>query len=627
MITDTNPFQFGRYEHEADPAIYMPGRYCEFAKGTNFYIFGNRGSGKTAILRSLCYKDKIKVSSFRVDAAHFQEGRVLGMYTRISDLQLPRFNWLSNEPEIREFLFGSYFSFMHCQLLCDSLATLSANGYIPISTEDEMRFSEAFYSCFSDITELTRQSPYMYTFRSVKDTFQQLLEQVHVIALRPTSIEKISTPFLQPNKPRLDRFTDLLIDKVKLLSDWRFIICLDEAEVYVNWQQKIINSYVHGTKAPWSYLIAFQENMFEKEETATPNQKLSNSDRILKSLDTVKHKDYTEFADGVIRLRLSRAGHPNEEATLQSLVGKIHVNDLLALQLSESTQSAARILLADAEKNRSLFRVKEKTKSPPVYETWLMMREPKVTKQVELMKDALESRRISSGYIRKKHLVAYHNICKHFRFNPIYAGVDAVCGLSDRCVRDLLRMLYFMFTTMDSDRWLKADVKDQCYINVRTQSESIRNASVDKREKMSDEVVSYSDEVHMLIDNLGELFKTYQSDERSALEPDRGILRILCPSKVDGDVFLAIVKEAQFCGLINVHRAGSEMTIRLHTLLNPKYDLPSRKPSYSVTVNLALAKEFLLKKFDQRLAHLILNPRRPKVIVERQLFELPAEEQ
>ncbi|MHB9131122.1 MAG: ORC-CDC6 family AAA ATPase [Armatimonadota bacterium] len=623
MNTSINPFKFGRYEHEADPAIFLPRRYSEFATGTNYYIQGSRGTGKTAILRSLSFKDRVKATSFRVDAAQFQSERVLGLYTRVSDLQMPRFTWLSDKPEICEYLFGAYFSFMHCQLLCDALATLPARGYLPIAAEEEIRFVEAFYSIFADIVALTTPTAYRHTFSSIRDTFQQLLGQIHEIAVRPRSIEEIAGPFLQPNKDRLDRFTELLIEKVGSLHDWRFILCLDEAEVFVHWQQKIINSYVHGTKSPWSYLIAFVENSFELWETATPNQSLGVDDRIVRSLDNISRRDFIDFADGVVRLRLERAGYDGNTTTLQSLIGTVSVNDLLQQQLSDSTKREARSLLAEAKNNRSLFRVPNATKSSPIYETWLVKMDPSIAASIELFDDALENRRISSSTIRKRHLVAYHNICMHFGIQPIYAGEDAIIGLSDQCVRDLLRMLYYMFQADESIDWLTTCGSDGRHLGIQTQNGAIRQASIDKRNKMSDEVVTNFAEVESLIDNLGKMFRIYQRKKDSSLDTEHGLLRINFTKAQEDDPLFAIISEARYCGLIHAKRTKTDITVRLHAMLNPIYDLPGRRPSYHVTADLLRAKDFLLGKFDRKMAIDILHSRSSGTKDQGQLFTLP----
>lgn len=605
-----NPFKFGRYEHEAHPAIFLPRRYSEFASGTSYYIQGSRGTGKTAILRSLSSKDRVKPSSFQMNVQQFLNERILGLYTRVSDLQIPRFAWLADEQEIRDYLFGAYFAFMHCQLLCDALATLPAQGYLPISPAEELRFSDLFFSEFPELTGLTLPTSYRQTFSSIKQVFGQLLDQIHEIAVRPRAISSIPGLFLQPNKRVLDRFSELLLEEVSLLQDWGFILCLDEAEVFALWQQKIINTYVHGTKSPWSYLIAFVENSFELTETSTPNQPLGADDRKVRSLDDVSRKDFIEFADGVVKLRLERAGYSAKAITLQKLLGTVPVNDLLQQQLSQSTKREARNLLCEAEKYRQLFRRRDDAgKSPPIYETWLKSKDPRIGACIELFEDALDNRRISSSGIRKRHLVAYHDICAHFGFKPIYAGFDAVIALSDQCVRDLLRMLCYMFLTEQSDEWIRNCSASSCQIGVQTQNAAIREASEDKRRRMAEEVVTNQAEVELLMDNLGEMFRTHYSEEASALDPDRGFLRIRYTATEAADPFFVTISEARYCGLIHAKRTKADVQVRLHTMLSPIYDLPGRRPTYHVTTTLSEAKQFLCGKFDRRLAVRILGSR------------------
>ena len=86
MTEITNPFRPTRWEHHRDgkPLLWFTKTANELAAPKSVFIYGSRGSGKTSILKSICWEDLAGNDSLRLqrNIADFEH---IGIYIRFPD--------------------------------------------------------------------------------------------------------------------------------------------------------------------------------------------------------------------------------------------------------------------------------------------------------------------------------------------------------------------------------------------------------------------------------------------------------------------------------------------------------------------------------------------------------------
>jgi len=604
MTEIKNPFSYDRFEKEENPIIYFPTRFERFKTGKNYYLQGGRGTGKTAILRSFFWKDRISESTFKMKPKEFQREKIIGLYIRVPDYQVPNFKGLSDNEEFRNTIFSTYLVFIQLELLFNALSSLSLK-FLPISAAKEVNFCEKLKTKHSDIFLETDNIKKIKTFIELKNAFYILQSKIRILAIRDLQPNYYPDIFLKPSSELLYDFTSDLIEKIAELKNWKLFFCIDEAEAFKDWQQLILNSLVRKSKKPWSYLIAFVEGTFNLHKTIISNQALGDADRTIDKLDELNKKDFNDFANGVIKKRIATINENLEnidQFDIESIIGKYTVNDLLVIHLKKSLQQKARDLLENAEKNRERYQI-EKNESPPIYETWIeSFHTEKILRGNENKK---EKRRISSAKLRKFHLSTYHNISLNFGFEPLYIGKDAILGLSDQCVRDLLRVFFFLFEeSRGGYNWKEYPLK---YIDIDIQKKAVKQAANSKMESIEDEVIYNPPSLRNLIKNIGDLLKKFIKLPNSLFYPDYGIIFI--PKSIDliKKEFRSIFEEGRYCGIIHVEEEIDAVKIRLHSLLNVDYKLPYRRPKRYIRVDYKYLTNFVQKGLSESVSKKLLK--------------------
>jgi hypothetical protein len=598
-----NPFSYDRFEKEEDPAIYLPRRFERFKTGRNFYFRGSRGTGKTALLRSFYWRDRITDSSFRMSPEDFRKETIIGLYVRVPDYQVPEFKQLSNNEEFRNNIFSTYLTFIHLELLFDALSNLSRTDYLPISASNELVFCRNLVQEYASLFSKIKNSHPIRTFHDLKSAFHSLQTIIRIMGIRNLVEQDYPDVFLISSFEQFYGITQRINSQVKELNEWRFFLCIDEAEAFHNWQQVVLNTLVRTSKRPWTYLIAFVEGAFDLHKTAIPNESLGDADRIVEKLDGLEPGEFSEFADGILKKRIEKARGPIESLDVESILGKYTVNELLANHLKKSTRKGAEDLLKRAEDNRFRYSCDSKEVPPPIYETWI---ETLQNEQILTGEESQrEKRRISSSKLRKRHLASYHNICVKFHFKPVYAGKDAILSLSDQCVRDFLRFFFFLFEeSRDSYDWNLHSLE---IFDKKIQNKAVLQAAKNKLNNIEDEVIYETPHVRNLVDNIGNLLRAHMLLPKSALDPDRGIIRIPIMMDLVGKDLKSALEEARYCGVIHVEEKSNAVELRLHCILNAYFKLPYRRPERKINVDLKYAQSFIKRNLSSTIIERILR--------------------
>ena len=115
-----NPFSPTRFEHHGRPLIWVSAKSRELEHQTSFYLSGTRGCGKTTLLRSLNWWERVNNERLR-DQLDIKEDSFLAVYLKIPDYlsnSLSAIRWQEIYAETADFrtLDSQYFSLHSSQV-------------------------------------------------------------------------------------------------------------------------------------------------------------------------------------------------------------------------------------------------------------------------------------------------------------------------------------------------------------------------------------------------------------------------------------------------------------------------------------------------------------------------------
>jgi hypothetical protein len=200
------------------------------------YIVGKRGCGKTMLLKFLDYHTMF--SPKRYDISNDEIKRV-GIYWRVDTHFCNSLNKRGIEEENWTSYFDSYFGIVIVAEIINALRVISQSSYEQFKTEDfnsiSIKSAPDFYEEFpSDIVEL--------------EGYLTKLRRKFTTCI--SNIKTMEMPVLPPGKD----FIDAIISDIKRypnLKDISFNIYLDEVENLVNYQRKLLNTYVKHSQKPF----------------------------------------------------------------------------------------------------------------------------------------------------------------------------------------------------------------------------------------------------------------------------------------------------------------------------------------------------------------------------------------
>jgi Cdc6-like AAA superfamily ATPase len=627
-MSDWSPFLLTRYEHLTDPVIWLPPTIDTLESGRSVYLPGSRGTGKTTLLSALSYSARLENRSLRnqlgVDA--FSAGYI-GLYMRLPDYITRSLDVISED--LRNEGFSLVLELQIVQLLFNALAELRDAGVVKLSFAIEQKMVGDVLDVAGELIAFSERKP--DTLRAVATVarrchqelqsraFGRELSTLRDFPLRQVggllqAIAAIAFRHLQTDEPR---------------KSWRAIICLDEAECLLPWQQIVLNTIVRLAKAPLSFVIAYVTRALDAASTLIPNLRLNNADRtVLQPLEDVSDASYRRFCTEVLNLYLKKAAvgvsGAGEEplielqrTDLEALLGPTHINALLEALIRRNQTERSVALLTRAEGLRSTPFFAESSAlddepvdgeedeapradtpkrtteliPPPIYQAYLIDTigfEPPPPSTPRWQRRQQESREI-----RKKMVAAMLAICDQFKWDVPYVGYHVGYQLSDSCIRDFLDIMHFLYASTEVDHDV-AKFTRQTGIARDRQARALRDASQRKLSVVQDEIPHLQSQVMNLISSLGELLHTLHSDYRSRkvlVTPERGIFLIKLGEPPTDPQVKAIdyIQRAIDGGAVKLGvREPARLSFTVHHLLAPRYGFSYRGPYYETELDAAL---------------------------------------
>lgn len=465
-----NPFRPTKFEWEKRPVIWLSARAKALATSIKpVFISGSRGSGKTTILRSLSTRQIAGDSLLRSQFG----SRKLGWYGQYlqfnntlqerTDRVIEFLNVNDDIDETSERVFCAYFEISLLLNFFNDLIHFQDSDFLHFRSKVEANACAELSSIvstvrwstdkkldnFQDARRLARE--FQNEFLKSESQFDVEGAREAINAFAPGTIIRFIKEFAI-SAIQSSNFSFESLD---------FYILLDDCETLSERQQIALNTYIRRTEGVAKWVICYLSDRYNSTETVIRNTSLTADDRDLIKLNEMGEKDFSEFCEQVVNLRLTKF---IEGLGRQHVSGK-HVAFDLDMAFGGGTPYNRLIeeIIKGSEKrsldvfkkevnvtkgalahhiNASNHRRFSCTKTQTPYIEHLVIS----AMGLKLGDYPLPEEQLSlSKTIDGKQAAAYIAFCAKFGVRPIYSGSNFIRSISDRCIRDFLDTMSVFF--------------------------------------------------------------------------------------------------------------------------------------------------------------------------------------
>jgi hypothetical protein len=488
-----NPFRPTRWEHHSDglPLIWFPSTGELLAGDKSAFVYGSRGSGKTSLLRSICWEDLVRNPSLMLQRT-LADSRHIGIYIRLPDHVAASLGFLhwddlfpgSQQPEWEFFRFFS----LAIELICIEKALTAAHelrlsGHLQLEASQELRLVSETLEEFPHLPSFGDQPP--NTFSSLSRLCRTIVRRMNEASGRGTLGQIVD---LLPAREPYD-LLNFCIGRLSGIARLKssdggispaFKFCLDDCEVLNVLQRNSINTLVRKSRFPVSWVVCSVGEVVDTGDTFLPQQPLTDADRRVISLNDRARPDFAELCQAVASLRtyfsiseLSRPRATSETIrdffSLQDRLGYQDVNDTFAIIVGRSTSPLAKGLRRAAVSLRDRlwkvdrrFRTKYPARSQkfPYYEAYVlrhwtgredqfMSHENDDVEHMLALADRLRQPNIQAWMRRKMVGALLHFVSRLGTRRLPLAGWNIVVTLADGSIRDFLEIMAEIYDKYD----------------------------------------------------------------------------------------------------------------------------------------------------------------------------------
>ena len=603
-----SPFSDTRFEYEIRHLYYIQeDLYSTLQRTKPCYLIGSRGTGKTTLLRSLSWRERLNNEGLRKQLGKTIFSEFIGIYIKLPDIQLDAISfWLKDEPVVlQRAIYSRYVELIQLQEIFDAVSELESVGQLKYSAAAEQKVVKNLISDFGG--ELFLSGVYSrppVSFAELSSSTRSLRRYIEKASQQysPASVvqEAIGSPTQLGALSRevSNRLTQV-ISPVGCDNGIYFKVCFDEAETLDQFGVQILATWVRLSTRPLFHVISFVSKPESLSETLLPNLTVQSADVEILELDSIKDKEFKSFAEGVTNLRIKefvrRADNPVLDGVAsfntERIFGKLNLNFLLEDSLRDSVSPFAQKLLRDASNSAGEdFQLLDRSRrgddsALPIYETYLEIRTNRAVPTDDVPK--WSKRRASSQLTRKAMVGAYLSIMADLHTQPKYAYADMILQLSDSCIRDFLNNLEYIFreSKMSLPQFLTAGK-----IKPSIQNSGLIAASRAKVKSLPTHGVNHPSCTAKLVTGLGKVTHMLQSTSRDRVRhlktTERGIfqLSIAAGGTSTGRAVELIIDAAEAGFLKIVESDELSVKFRVHTSLAPAFGFSYRGAYYPVNI-------------------------------------------
>jgi len=607
-MTNRSPFSDNRFEYEVRHLYFLQeDLYVTLQRTKPCFLIGSRGTGKTTLLRSLSWRERLNNEGLKARFGHKPFREFVGVYIKLPDVQLDAISsWLGDTEEAQKrAIYSRYLELIQLQEMFEAVSELEVAGQLVFSASAEQKAVKELISKFGEelfIHEANARPPTSFSALATSTRMlRRFIEKGSQQKYPPLSVlEKIGSPTQLGSLSR-DVATHLaaLISSTSGTNNFFFKVCFDEAETLDSFGVQVLATWVRLSTGPLYHVVSFVSRPESLSATFLPNLTVQSADVEILDLDGINDKQFRLFSEGVATLRIkeflrqsgSELSTENERFNSERLFGKLNLNFVLEGALRESVSPFAKELLAlaishKATESESSDRTRRGDDSAfPIYETYLQMRTRRKLPDSSMPK--WSKRRASSQLTRKAMVGAYLSIMNELHTAPRYAYADMILQLSDSCIRDFLNNLEYIYR--ESGLALPQFLASQG-IRPSLQSAGLVAASKAKVRSLPTRGVNFPSCTAKLVSGLGKTTQLLQSQskdgERHLKTPERGIFCLATSSNSEsGKRAVTLIIDAAEAGFLKMLESDElSIRFRVHTSLAPAYGFSYRGAYYPVTL-------------------------------------------
>lgn len=654
MVDLANPFRPTRFEHQHKKLLWLSHQTTRLEEPENFYIQGSRGAGKTSILWSLNWEQRLN-NPVVISQIKNRSNRFLSVYFRVPDFSVRPMSsadysrvFECPSDDIDDAYFTLYLEFVTAYLVLDAVEELRAHNALAVADEVIVAVVEDVLKAFPFLSEYEVVAD--GTVRSLGQAFFLAFNDFRRFALSGDFIDKIRSFPVEREGSVLAEICSIVSRRSNLFSEessFHLKVCIDECEMLTSQQQRAINTLVRKSKHPIFWIISYVDKGYETTSTRMKGLNLSDADRTVVSLDNEPEFKFKRLCENVSRIRLNAlfeedVGVSDEEDAdvngrfkLEDVLGPTFINDLFHAYYQSSlskrrhpvqaVQELAQAMNAGDRAIPSLdlepFDEREASSAevPPYYQAYIHYKLKIPVAPSANPRDA----RHHAAYLRRKQRAALVGFFHEAKAGLPYSGWQCVVSLSDNCIRDYLEIMADIFDAHAKGSVKRAKSFASGRVSVEDQKNGIVRASRGKLESIATLSKDYTREAFRLVECLASLVRELQAprpDGKFLKTAERGVFRIDIEGTPEGGAFRNIeeverlLENCDSLGYLKMERAHSEegdlfslhfesrrrrvLSFRLHRRFAPYFGFSYRGPYETVPLPVEAVQQILANPID-----------------------------
>lgn len=567
-MTTSNPFRPTRFEFHDRPLIWVSPLINDISGFDSHYLCGTRGSGKTSLLKTMHWSERINNASLRAQLGH-DFPNYIGVYIKLTDymsFSFSKANWSEvypNSPDVRAVAFHYFSTFIEIlavEQIAEALTVLRQRGKFSFTPNEEKEVVFNFLKRHKFLLNFSDGRKISY-LGDLCDAAANMHAEMNAAVIRG-SLNEIESSLPRAEGGSLIRdFSKIIQELTSNEGDSIHVkICVDDCESLVDEQRVFLNTIVRKAKFPVAWVLSYVDEQYDTTTTYINDQGLTDADRKVRYIDTFASIEFETFCEQVADLRLSyyegtrdvNKVNPDDHEvkfSLADLLGSTDVNRLILSSKdknvgSEFTKLRSRVraairrqkddgrIIASPSKRRRNRNYGEDAgvgegEDLPIYQFYVIekLMASRPAEEIWVKKNTS-----FDAYLRRKQRAALLCMCSEFGFTTIpYGGKNVVLAMSDNCIRDFLEIMAEIYDAYSKEKGGSALEfrRMRRVIPQNLQVGAIVRASESKFTGILNLTETFKGEAHKLIECLGRLVSKLQSNHRDieALRtPERGIL-------------------------------------------------------------------------------------------------------
>ncbi len=585
-----NPFFHGRLEHEYQPILFVSDKISQWVSVRPILFEGVRGSGKSSALRLLSWDVAWQAVPVRFSGSpralkFLNNPKHIGVYYRVEDFVISLWDRWAVNKDVAQRYFGTYIEFLYLDLLLSALIGIRRmTKCLFTNVNSEKEFVKSLID--NSFPSQSRPKPLNFSFESLREVVADVHQSIRHLVFQNISEVDIKKTYSVVGPGSLTKtFGNSFMATYPSQSHWPLLILLDDCNFLTRWQMEVVNTAVANCTAPISYKLSSLAGLYPTFDTMEPQKPLI-SDNIEKqflptNIETKRTiPQYEKFANSVCKARIQQfyKKELSELFQLKEQLGVFDMENLIEKKLKVSENPKAEKFL---ETVRDIPTVKG---APQIIKTWLHEKEIRkslsldeaTNKNLDRIKRML--RHTDSIYERKWYYVAGISLCKEFNLDFPYSGYQVVLYLSCASLRELLRIMSYMWDEMENNT---GDFFDKKPISFQIQNSAIIKAAQARYNLIdANPFSSKGITLQNVCGRLGELFNTCQSYPHILTTPETASISIHKQFIEQEKELKDIIRKSVSSGWLLIKKQQDKLCIGLHPILAPKYKISFRSPFY-----------------------------------------------